>query len=77
MTLLTSALQYAIQGMNYKRDLERIEKFIREARLAAWGNNLVPVQGQRKVCECRYCPHKTSTDFVLVGQSESGWTPTN
>jgi DnaJ homolog subfamily C member 1 len=49
LALLTSAMQYAVQTMTYKTDLERVNRFIREAKLAAWGANLVPVQGQRKV----------------------------
>ena len=42
-------LQYVVQGMTYKRDLERVERFLREARLAAWGPKMVPLAGQRKV----------------------------
>ncbi|KAF9268059.1 DnaJ-domain-containing protein [Marasmius fiardii PR-910] len=49
LIMLTSSLQYMVQRMNYKRDLERIEYVIREARLAAWGTKMTPVEGQRKV----------------------------
>lgn len=35
--------------MNYKNDLNRIERFITKARLAAWGPKLQPVEGKRKV----------------------------
>lgn len=49
LILLTSGLQYLVQRMNYKRDLERIEVVTREARLAAWGAKMTPVEGQRKV----------------------------
>ncbi|EEB90439.1 hypothetical protein MPER_11353 [Moniliophthora perniciosa FA553] len=45
---LTSGLQYLVQRMNYKRDLARIESVTREARLAAWGAKMVPIEGQRK-----------------------------
>ncbi|KAG7096863.1 hypothetical protein E1B28_004271 [Marasmius oreades] len=49
LILLTSSLQYVVQRMTYKRDLKRIEFVAREARLAAWGTKLVPIEGQRKV----------------------------
>lgn len=49
LIILTSSLQYIVQRMNYRRDLERIEHVIREARLAAWGTKMNPVEGQRKV----------------------------
>lgn len=49
LVILTSGLQYVIQGINYKKDLERIERFIGEARLAAWGSKMIPIDGQRKV----------------------------
>lgn len=35
--------------MNYSRDLERIQRFIRQARASAWGPKLIPVSGARKV----------------------------
>ncbi|KAF8621683.1 hypothetical protein AX15_007696 [Amanita polypyramis BW_CC] len=49
LIILTSALQYVIQGMNYKSDSKRVQHVIGEARLAAWGPKLVPLTGQRKV----------------------------
>ncbi|GLB33895.1 putative dnaJ molecular chaperone homology domain containing protein [Lyophyllum shimeji] len=49
LTILTSGLQLLVQRLNYRRDLERIEKFVREARIAAWGPKLTPIDGQRKV----------------------------
>lgn len=49
LTLVTCGLQYTIHGYNYRRDLERVERFIAEARLAAWGPKLIPLDGQRKV----------------------------
>jgi DnaJ homolog subfamily C member 1 len=36
--------------MNYTRDVKRIEKIMGDARLAAWGPKLIPVEGKRKVC---------------------------
>lgn len=35
--------------MNYKRDLRRVEQTIRDARFAAWGQKMEPLQGKRKV----------------------------
>ncbi|KAK0230900.1 DnaJ-domain-containing protein [Armillaria fumosa] len=49
LTVLTSSLQYIIQKMNYRRDLERIERIRQDARSAAWGPKMIPVEGQRKV----------------------------
>ncbi|KAF8897617.1 hypothetical protein BD779DRAFT_1491811 [Infundibulicybe gibba] len=46
---LTSGLQLLVQRMNYKTDLDRVERFIREARLAAWGPKMIPIEGKRKV----------------------------
>lgn len=47
--MLTSGLQYVIQRINYKRDLERIELIVSKAKSAAWGPKLVPLSGRRKV----------------------------
>ncbi len=49
LVILTSLLQYLVQRINYTKDLERIERFQRDARLAAWGPRLVQVEGKRKV----------------------------
>jgi curved DNA-binding protein CbpA len=49
LTILSSGMQYFIQRFNYQRDLKRIEHVIYEARLAAWGSKMVPIEGQRKV----------------------------
>lgn len=49
LIILTSGLQLLVQRINYKRDLERIEKVRGEARSAAWGPKLVPNVGKRKV----------------------------
>ncbi|KAG1892372.1 DnaJ-domain-containing protein [Suillus subluteus] len=49
LTILTSGLQYLVQTLNYKRDLRRVELAIRDARLAAWGPKMEPLQGKRKV----------------------------
>jgi hypothetical protein len=50
LTFLTSLLQYTVQRMTYKNDLRRIETIISNAKLAAWGPKMVPVDGKRKVC---------------------------
>ncbi|KAJ7179053.1 DnaJ domain-containing protein [Mycena filopes] len=49
LVLVTSGFHYAAQHINYRNDLERINRFVKEAQLAAWGPKLVPVEGQRKV----------------------------
>ncbi|KAH7914200.1 DnaJ domain-containing protein [Hygrophoropsis aurantiaca] len=49
LTFLTSGLQYLVQRLNYTRDLAKIEQTIRDARLAAWGQKMEPLQGKRKV----------------------------
>ncbi|KAK2466276.1 hypothetical protein APHAL10511_001918 [Amanita phalloides] len=49
LIILTSILQYVIQGINCKSDSKRIQHIIKEARLLAWGTKLVPLPGQRKV----------------------------
>ena len=49
LTILTSGLQYLVQGMNYKRDLARVELIVGRARAAAWGPKMIPHTGQRKV----------------------------
>ncbi|KAG6911179.1 hypothetical protein DXG01_003046 [Tephrocybe rancida] len=49
LVILTSGLQLLVQRLNYKKDLERIEKFVQQAKAAAWGPKAVPVEGQRKV----------------------------
>lgn len=49
LVILTSGLQYLVQRINYKRDLERIELIVGKAKTAAWGLKMVPVVGKRKV----------------------------
>lgn len=49
LTMLTSVLQYMVQSMNYKKDTARIEHVVREAKLNAWGQKMVPIEGRRKV----------------------------
>ncbi|KAG9016634.1 hypothetical protein FRB90_002749 [Tulasnella sp. 427] len=46
---LTSGLQLVAQKMNYKKDLERIERFRTKARQAAWGVRMIPQPGAKKV----------------------------
>ena len=49
LVILSSGVQFMVQNMNYKRDLERIETIIGKAKAAAWGPKMVPLTGQRKV----------------------------
>ncbi|KAF9247295.1 DnaJ-domain-containing protein [Melanogaster broomeanus] len=49
LTILTSTLQYLVQKMNYNRDLAKVRQTIHDARLAAWGPKMVPLEGRRKV----------------------------
>ena len=49
LTFLSCGLQYVIQRVNYKRDIKRVETIMNEARLAAWGPKMIPLEGQRKV----------------------------
>ncbi|TDL29572.1 DnaJ-domain-containing protein [Rickenella mellea] len=49
LIILSSGLQYVVQRLNYKNDLARIERFVGEARLAAWGPKMLPLEGRRKV----------------------------
>ncbi|KAF4619891.1 hypothetical protein D9613_005300 [Agrocybe pediades] len=49
LAIVTSGLQYLIQNINYKKDLERIEHITGKAKATAWGPKMVPVKGQRKV----------------------------
>jgi len=49
LIILTSGLQYLVQRINYKRDLERIERIVSKAKAAAWGPKMIPINGKRKV----------------------------
>ncbi|KAI4526519.1 DnaJ-domain-containing protein [Schizophyllum commune Loenen D] len=49
LVILSSAIQYLVQHMTYKSDLARVQRFMRDARAAAWGPSLKPVKGTRKV----------------------------
>ncbi|KAJ7682708.1 DnaJ domain-containing protein [Mycena polygramma] len=49
LILVTSGFHYIVQHINYRNDSVRIERFVKEAQLAAWGPKLVPIEGQRKV----------------------------
>ncbi|THH08656.1 hypothetical protein EW145_g2574 [Phellinidium pouzarii] len=46
---LSSGVHYVIQRINYKNDLARIDRFVSDARLAAWGAKMIPLEGRRKV----------------------------
>ena len=49
LIILTSGLQYLVQRINYKRDLQRIERIVGKAKAAAWGPKMIPINGKRKV----------------------------
>ncbi|KAJ7498828.1 DnaJ domain-containing protein [Mycena latifolia] len=49
LVLVTSGFHYTVQHINYRTDLQRIDRFVKDARLAAWGPKLIPIEGQRKV----------------------------
>jgi len=49
LIILTSGLQYLVQRINHKRDLERIERIVSKAKAAAWGPKMIPINGKRKV----------------------------
>ncbi|KAJ3529210.1 hypothetical protein NM688_g7883 [Phlebia brevispora] len=66
LTIVTSGLQYVVHRMNYKRDLARIEEVTSQARSAAWGNRLTPVEGQRKVKVNLGGPPRLDEDGNLV-----------
>ncbi|KAF9008974.1 DnaJ domain-containing protein, partial [Cyathus striatus] len=77
LIIVTSGVQYVIQRLNYKKDLERIERITQAARTAAWGTKMVPGVGQRKVVrvnlgaaqdEDGYAETKW-LDMVVEGQS--------
>lgn len=75
LTIVTAALQYLVQRINYQKDLKRIDEVVGQARSAAWGNKLTPVEGQqRKVRSCRdstvWTPPSSHTD--TAGQGEPG-----
>lgn len=49
LILLTSALHYVIQILNFKRDVLRIEEIRTQARAMAWGSKMIPTsEGKRK-----------------------------
>ncbi|KAJ6628703.1 DnaJ domain-containing protein [Mycena sp. CBHHK59/15] len=49
LVIVTSGFHYIVQHINYRSDLQRVNRFVKEAQLAAWGPKLIPVEGQRKV----------------------------
>ncbi|KAG8901869.1 hypothetical protein FRC01_009725 [Tulasnella sp. 417] len=49
LVMVSSGLQLVVQKMNYKKDLERIDRFRIKARTAAWGVRMIPQPGAKKV----------------------------
>ena len=54
LTILTTGLHYIVQRMNFKRDLNRIERILEQAKLAAWGPKMIPSSSRRKVGPMRH-----------------------
>jgi hypothetical protein len=71
LTIVTSGLQYVVQWMNYKRDVGRIEWIMKEARTAAWGAKMIPIEGKRKVRTNLAMSESRATQLWL-GKSKSG-----
>lgn len=46
---LTSGLQLFVQQYNYWMDTKRIERFVKKARKLAWGPDMKPQAGAKKV----------------------------
>lgn len=67
--MLTSGVHYAIQRINYRNDLTRIEKFVSEARSSAWGPRMVPLEGKRKV---HGCLHLKFAEKGLIAMGRAG-----
>lgn len=75
LVLLTSGLQYLVQKVNYRRDLEKVRQTMRAARLAAWGPKMVPLEGRRKVGCFHDCEMPVGSAINIAGQSQSWrWT---
>ncbi len=49
LAILSSGIQYAIQLINRRRDLQRIERFVRLGKAAGYGPKGIPTEGKRKV----------------------------
>lgn len=65
--MFTSGVQHLIQRINYKNDLERIERFTREAKAAAWGPKMIPIEGKRKVRVNLGGPQRMDEDGNAIG----------
>jgi len=69
LTVLSTGLHYVVLHLNYKRDLERVEHIINQAKLAAWGPKMLPV-GRRKVkVNLGGSPHLDEDGKVVPGKS--------
>ncbi|KAJ3778764.1 DnaJ-domain-containing protein [Lentinula raphanica] len=66
LVILSSGMQYYVQRFNYKRDMNKIQEVIREARLAAWGPKMIPIEGQRKV-KVNLGNQRYDDDVILLG----------
>jgi len=62
LVFITSGMQYLVQRLNYRRDLERVEWIVQQAKSAAWGAKMIPGEGQRKVKVNLGGPSRTDED---------------
>ncbi|KAG6869270.1 hypothetical protein C0993_000023 [Termitomyces sp. T159_Od127] len=72
LVILTSGLHLLVQKMNYKKDLERIDRIRQQARTTAWGPKAIPLEGQRKVKVNLSGEESTNNrwiDLVVEGQN--------
>ena len=75
LIILTSGLQYLVQRINYKRDLQRIERIVGKAKAAAWGPKMIPINGKRKVRSLPfiYLWSPIEISFWILIRSELTW----
>jgi len=49
LIILTSGMQYIVQRMTYTTHLKRIKQIISDAKQAAWGPKMMPIEGDKRV----------------------------
>lgn len=75
LVIVTNGLHYVVQRMNYTSDVARIERITSEAKLAAWGPKMIPVEGPRKVFT-QISEHSFVADQeACSGEGQHWWTP--
>ena len=66
-----------VQRINYKRDLQRIERIVGKAKAAAWGPKMIPVNGKRKVRSLPFTyGHSLNFLFDFLIRSKLTWAKT-